>query len=179
MKSNQKILVFILVNILVSALTTLAVLWLWEITHPRLPLSGVLTPSSIENQNTSQNPEQQTSDGENTSETALEFVTEDIAVAIRTVVGAGNLDMEYVEVFNQSQGPLDLSNWQLVNADDQRFTFPSMILNSGGAIKVYSKMGENTVIELYWQAVGPIWQSGENALLLDADGEILSIYAIP
>ena len=112
-------------------------------------------------------------------EPSLAFVREDIQVIIRTIVGAGNLDVEYVEIFNQSEGPVDLSGWQLKDENENTFTFPTLILNSEGSIKVLSKQGTNTVIELYWQADSPIWQSGELANLTDAGGTSIATYSIP
>ena len=112
-------------------------------------------------------------------EPSLAFVREDIQVIIRTIVGAGNLDVEYVEIFNQSEGPVDLSGWQLEDENENTFTFPTLILNSEGSIKVLSKQGTNTVIVLYWQADSPIWQSGELANLTDAGGTSIATYSIP
>jgi hypothetical protein len=72
-----------------------------------------------------------------------------------------------------------MTGWQLVDNEDQRFIFPTLILNNGGAIKVYSKNGNNTVIELYWQADAPVWQSGETVSLLDSSSDLIATYSIP
>jgi hypothetical protein len=66
-----------------------------------------------------------------------------------------------------------------MDQDGQVFVFPALILNEGGAIKVLSQKGNNTVIELYWQSEVPIWQPGEIAKLLTADGETIATYSIP
>jgi len=108
-----------------------------------------------------------------------DLFTEDIQIVIRTVVGAGNLDSEYVEIYNESDGVVDLTGWQLVDEEGDRFTFPALILNIEGAIEVHSKTGEHTVIELYWQADSPIWQPGEIVKLVDAGGNIMATYSIP
>ena len=95
------------------------------------------------------------------------------------MVGAGNLEVEYVEIYNQSNGAVDLTGWQLLNEAGQRFLFPTLILNSDGAIEVHSKAGKHTVIELYWQAGSPIWKSGEMVTLLDNVGKTMATYSIP
>ena len=176
MGKTSRALLFILLNIFVSVFATLTVLWLWERAHPRPEIAAQNLPSEA-----AQNPTGQ----DVTVETQPEaiptpaFLNEDIQVSIRTIVGAGDLNVEYVEIVNQGQNPIDLSEWQLHNEDGNQFNFPTLILNSSGAIKVFSKTGTDTVIELYWQADAPIWESGETATLMNAAGEIITSYSIP
>lgn len=178
MKKASNLILFILVNILVSALTTLIVLWVWDLTHP-IPEYSTQTPltSAV---NDSNNPTSQgTLDGNESAELEIDFIEEDFDLRILAIVGAGNLDVEYVEIKNQSLGPIDLTNWQLVDQQGNVFTFPALILNNEGSVKVLSKRGDNTVIELYWQSDAPIWQSGEIASLLDPAGNPITTYSIP
>ena len=170
MKRSGRFILYLIINILLSAATTLTVLWLWERAHSIPEVEQVTTTPMLEAVPTDQ-PEPTQED--------IEWVTEDPNVIIRTVVGGGNLNSEYVEVFNQADGAVDLSGWQLVDESENQFTFPALILNNDGAVKVYSKAGSDTVIELYWQAETPIWQSGETVSLLDSDGNTISTYAIP
>ncbi len=165
-------MVFIIFNIIVSALTTLAVLWLWERSHPT---PEIAQPSAAFTQTLSTEIPSLNSPSENDS---LVF-TEDIQMNIRTVVGAGNLDAEYVEIVNQSDGAVDLSGWQLMDEEGQTFIFPSLLLYQGGAVEIHSKAGQDTVIELYWQAENPIWESGEIVKLLNPQGELMATYSIP
>lgn len=179
MKNKSRLIAYIFLNILISAATTLGVLWLWDQIHPQPQTSaGMMTPAPSRQESSSQSA-QETVEKSTTSEPALTFINEDIQVIIRTIVGAGNLDVEYVEIFNQSEGPVDLSGWQLKDENDNTFVFPALILNSEGSVKVLTKQGTNTVIELYWQADVPIWQSGEVANLADANGNSISTYSIP
>ncbi len=173
MKKNSKLIFYILLNVLISAATTLTVLLIWQAVHPN-PQSTAPMPDQI---NLNTNGDTSGSEVDNIHTT--EFLQENINVIIRTVVGAGNLDMEYVEILNQSGGAVDLTNWQLANDQGGRFTFPALILNQDGAIEVHSKTGNNTVIELYWQADSPLWQSGKTVTLLDAAGQTQATYLIP
>jgi len=175
MRKSSPILRLILLNILVSTVTTLAVLWIWERAHPR-PETGMV----IETHETLSGSSLPSDDSNNTlTDPGFDFSNEDITINIRTIVGAGNLEVEYVEIINQGENPANLTAWQLVDETDNTFTFPTLILNSGGAIKIFSKAGTNTVIELYWQSEVPIWQSGETARLLNAVGEVVTSYSIP
>ena len=179
MNKTSRFIIYLLINIVLSAGITLAVLWAWDHFQPQRKATALLP---VLNANSSEKPQQQDnlpSDPQQTTTPPLEFVEGDLAVSIRIIVGAGNLDVEYVEIHNQSEGAVDLTGWQLVDEEDHVFTFPALILNKDGAIKVLSQKGINSVIELYWQAATPIWQSGETANLFNADGKIIASYSIP
>jgi hypothetical protein len=179
MKRAKRLIFYLLVNIIVSAATTLTVLWIWERTHPQTVIP-VGSPS-IET----------TSGGASSTMTALPTATrppdqptmalveDNISVTITTIVGAGNLEAEYVEILNQSPGDVDLTAWQLVDEDGNTFVFPRLILSNSGAVKIYSKSGQKSVIELFWQSDVPIWASGEVATLLDPDENAIASYSIP
>lgn len=172
MGKSTRAMLFVLVNIIVSVGVTLTVLFLWERAHPRPEV--ILPGSQADIANDPVGPDQ-----EPAIEPITPFNNDDITINIRTIVGAGDLSVEYVEIINQGQNPADLTAWQLVDESGQQFTFPALILNSGGAIKVLSRAGTNTVIELYWQSDAPIWQPGETARLLNASSEIVTSYTIP
>ncbi len=183
MKNKSSLILYILINILVSAATTLTVIWLWERAHPRpdpAEMTSVLSPPAFEQESEVILPTEMDEAPLPTPQPTLEFSNGvDSSIRIYTIVGAGNLEVEYVEIRNQGDNPADLTGWQLADEDGQTFTFPALILNSGGAIKVISGMGTNTVIELYWQSDTPIWESGETAILLDANGDVITTYSIP
>lgn len=174
MKRQSHLLFYIFINILISAATTLGVLWVWERAHPRpeitQPLAVVNTPIPTA---------QEALAVPTSTATPVDLIKDNLDIQIRTIVGAGDLEMEFVELYNQSGGAVDLSGWQLVNDAQNTFVFPVLILNQGGAIKVHSKSGQNTVIELYWQSETPVWQSGATAKLLDTNGAIITTYSIP
>jgi hypothetical protein len=175
MKHKPRIFLFIILNILISAGTILTVLWIWEKAHPRPALDAIT--GDINNEN----PNEEVLNSPQNSENFVVF-DEDPSIVIYAVVGVGNLDVEYVEIRNQGENAVNPAGWQLVDEDGYQFIFPSspsLILSSDGAIKVLTKSGNDSVIELYWQSEEAIWQSGERATLLDADGEIITTYLIP
>ena len=179
MKKIPFLILFILINILISALTTLGILWIWDLTNPTSPdCSNQPVIKPVDNTEDSQSTESASS-SDTLTNSQIDFVDDNFEIKIYAIVGPGNLDVEYVEIKNHSQGAIDLSNWQLLDENGNLFTFPALILNSEGAIKVLSKSGTNTVIELYWQSAQPIWQSGETASLLDSTGQLITTYSIP
>ena len=170
MKKRPQIIIYILLNIFISAATILLVMWLWDRLHPAPIL--VTDPDS---------PISATSDSDDelASSPTTDFISEDFDVEIRTIVGAGDLEIEYVQIVNTGEGSADLTGWELADDDGQVFTFQTILLNSSGDIKVLSQKGMDTVIELYWQSDEPIWEPGETAQLLDETGTIISTYSIP
>lgn len=178
MKKSSRLVFYLILNILISAATTLAVLAIWEHTHSiseELPDTATAAPTESAGSTDESTPTSQPT----STEAGTTLVTDDLQVIIRTVVGAGNLEAEYVEIYNQTEGTVDLTGWQIQDESENRFTFPALILNNGGSVKVYSKSGSDTVIELYWQADLPIWQSGETVSLVDGDGNTVATYSIP
>jgi hypothetical protein len=179
MKNKSRLAAYILLNIVISAATILLVMWLWDRTHPQptglLNLGNTQPPPDEQSQTlTADNAED-----EIPTEYTLDFVTDDYAISILTIVGPGNLDLEHVTIQNESQGAVDMTGWQIIDENEHAFTFPTFILNMDGSVKIFSQKGTDTVIELYWQSDDPIWQSGETARLQDRDGNTVATYSIP
>lgn len=176
MGKKSRAFLFILVNIIVSVSVTLTVLWFWQRAHPLPDISAPSIPATAVDQ-----PSRQSQTGVQDLDPTpdLSLFDQDVNITIRAIVGAGDINIEYVEIINQGKNPTNLTGWQLIDEDGHKFTFPALILSSGGAIKIFSKAGTNTVIELFWRADSAIWQSGETARLVDSAGETITTYSIP
>jgi len=103
----------------------------------------------------------------------------DIPVEIVSIIGAGTLDAEWVIIRNVGGEALNLANWQLKDENRHVFTFPNLTLNTGGAVQIHTISGTNTVIDLYWGLGEPVWNSGEEAQLLDPSGFVRALYTVP
>lgn len=104
----------------------------------------------------------------------------DPKVEIVTVVGAGDLKSERVQLRGRGEGvTLSLAGWRLRDQDGFTYTFPQITLYGSGAVNVHSSAGVDTVVALYWNAGEPVWRSGETATLIDQDGFIQAIYLVP
>lgn len=108
----------------------------------------------------------------------VEVVVSDV-VNISNLIGAGDLENEYVEIQHVGEDELSLEGWKLVDEQNFIFTFPGLTLHSGGVVRVYTKAGPLSAIELYWGLDGAIWASGERVVLLDAGGEPRSSFEVP
>jgi len=100
-------------------------------------------------------------------------------VDIVTVVGAGDLNSERVQLRGLSDGTLSLTGWRLQDEDGNSYLFPQITLFGSGAVDVYSTRGVDTVVALYWNSGQSIWETGETVTLLDDAGNIQATYTVP
>jgi hypothetical protein len=161
---RRRLVLYLLLNAFISACVTGAILFWYDRNYRATALSSV-QPASVSN---NQSVSQQTFDPQ-----------VDIPVEIVSIVGAGTLNAEWVVIRNAGTEPLNLAGWQLKDSNKNVFTFPNLTLNSGGAVQIHSISGTNTVIDLYWSETEPVWQSGEEAQLLDPSGNMRAVYNVP
>ena len=72
--------------------------------------------------------------------------------------------------------------WQLEDGDGNVYVFPeqpALTLYQDGRVQVYSKSGDDTAIEVYWDRDRAAFRSGETIRLLDMDGNVRAEYTIP
>ena len=166
-------LIYLLINIIVSAATTLVVLVLWQRAHPlpTVPSAGVTTPQA------------------NVTATFPAAATEIVApqatllagqviMTIVNVISAGTLSNEVVLIKNSSAFSIPLASWQLEDGQGNNYVFPALELNPDGAIQVHTGPGTDTAIDLYWNRDAAVWQVGMTVTLRDNQGTVRSTYAI-
>ncbi|MBC7226481.1 MAG: LysM peptidoglycan-binding domain-containing protein [Thermoflexales bacterium] len=100
------------------------------------------------------------------------------AVEIAGVLGAGDLARESVRLRNRG-GTVSLEGWSLSDASGDRYTFPRLVLFSGGEVILHSGPGISTPTDLYWNRAAPAWQSGELLTLRDVEGNVVDTYVVP
>lgn len=101
-----------------------------------------------------------------------------VEVVITRVRNPGDITGEAVEIVNEGS-PVDLEGWTLSGSKGrEEFSFPSLGLYSGGGVTIYTGVGENTVIDLYWGRDRAVWEIGETVSLYDEDGELQSEFVI-
>lgn len=173
MRSWKRVIPFLILNIIISAATTLTVLLLWDRTlRPVQPLavsggsSGGI-PSTASRQ-------QPTPEGEATLPPLDEPV-----ILIETIVGAGDLQNEAVLLRRVGEGELLLTGWKLTNGRGAEYTFPYLLLNKNGAVRLYSRAGNNTVMELFWGSQQAVFRSGDVVSLYDWQGNLRASYTLP
>lgn len=166
MKDPKRWLPFLLINIFVSAAVTGGILFWYDRTYRQAELPAV--PASVPA-------------AENAPEAAeaQSLLDENIDVQIVSIIGAGTLEAEVVSIRYSGDDELNLAGWVLKDEDKNLFTFPQLSLYSGGVVQVYSETGQDNVISLYWKSRDAIWESGEEATLLDSQGVTRATYTVP
>lgn len=84
---------------------------------------------------------------------------------------------EHVLIKNVAENPQDLTGWTLKDDKDHTYTFRDFTLDPGATVKVWTKDGQDTAIELYW-GTSCVWNndSEDCATLYDARGDEVSTY---
>ena len=163
---RRKLILYLLLNVFVSACVTGGILYWYHQNYRSTSVSAIqpVVPAN----------------GQSSSAPSASFDPNvDIPVEIVSIVGAGTVNAEWVVIRNAGGEPLSLAGWQLKDSDRNVFTFPNLTLNTGGAVQVHTVSGTNTVIDLYWSLSDPVWQSGEEAQLLDPNGNVRAVYKVP
>ena len=161
---RRRLVLYLILNVFISACVTGAILFWYDRNYRSTALSSVQLAPVTNNQS---------------APPATLNPNVDIPVEIVSIIGAGTLNAEWVVVRNAGAESLNLSGWQLKDANRHVFTFPNLTLNGGGAVQIHSTAGTNTVIDLYWSESNPVWQSGEEAQLLDPSGHVRATYKVP
>ena len=110
---------------------------------------------------------------------SLTTVWQPAGMQIITVIGAGDLANERVVLERTGSGELSLAGWKLEDQDGHIYNFPQLTLYEHGAVNLYTRLGQNTVVELFWGLTAAVWQRGETVTLVDAQGTIHATFAIP
>lgn len=152
--SNKRFLTYLLINVIVSALTALLVITLWtRFTLSAVPagLTGTPLPSG-------------------------EFAGQ---LQISAVIGAGDLDNERLTIDHVGDADISLSGWRLRDENGNQYDFPALVLHPGAQVSLFTKQGDDTSTQLYWDRSVSVWSSGELVSLLDANGELQASYEVP
>ena len=161
---RRRLVLYLLLNVFISACVTGAILFWYDRNYRAAAFSPVQPAAPAQGDSAPQptyNPQV------------------DIPVEIVSIVGAGTLNAEWVIVRNAGTEPLNLAGWQLKDSDRNVFVFPNLTLNNAGAVQIHTISGTNTVIDLYWGLSNSVWESGEEAQLLDPGGNVRAVYQVP
>jgi len=171
MNQAKKLTFYVVLNIVVSAVTILIVLFLWENTRLKNLLFDM--PDQTAEQSLPASTTEETSN---------------LIIEIGEVGGVGNLATEYLRLVRpgtDAEDTVSLQGWRIKDESNQEYSIleqsglASLELHSQGAVNIYTKAGDSNPIELYLGLSDPIWQPGETVTLIDPQGEIHDTYLIP
>jgi LysM repeat protein len=97
---------------------------------------------------------------------------------IDSVLSPGVIGNEAVKIVNP--GPnATLTGWRLRTPGGAEYVFKEFSLVAQGAVLIHTAAGIDTSIDLYWDLKEPAWHSGDEVQLLDALGNLRSVFFIP
>jgi hypothetical protein len=179
MSQGKRLLAYVLLNVLVSAATTYAVLYLWSQAHPTPSLPAGLISPTLTNLSLTETVQATDAVSQPVATVAVPIPLDQKVISIDNVFGIGNLANEVVLIKSLTDASLSLTNWRLQDTAGNTYIFPELTLNKGGAVQVHTAAGVNTVIDLFWGRDAALWQEGKTVLLLDAQGIERARYTIP
>lgn len=159
---RRRLIYYLLINVFVSACVTLGILYWYDRNYRAASLPQIV-PVAASAATANAAPVQTIQAG---------------TVQIVSIVAAGTLTAETVTIQYKGDGELDLSNWQLRDANNT-YTFPQFNLFKNGAVRVHTANGTNTAIDLYWGQSQAVWKSGESVQLMDQHGSVQDSYPVP
>ena len=99
-------------------------------------------------------------------------------VEIAEVIGAGQITTEGITIRNNGNN-VNLKGWTIETSSGNTYTFAERILFSNGLVTVYSRVGQDTAIALFWNRTQPAFQSGDVVTLKDNNGKVQGSYRLP
>jgi LysM repeat protein len=116
----------------------------------------------------------------NTPTSTLPPTAENAKVQIVRVIDAGSVTGEGVEIRNNDTAVIDLSGWRLQDAQGNTYTFPDQRrLFGGGAITLFSRVGDDTPVVVFWDQETAMFTSGEIIALINREGNAQSTFTVP
>jgi hypothetical protein len=99
-------------------------------------------------------------------------------VEIAEVIGAGQITAEGITIRNNGNN-VNLKGWTIETSGGNTYTFAERILFSNGLVTVYSRVGQDTAIALFWNRTQPGFQPGDVVTLKDNTGKVQGSYRLP
>lgn len=152
--SNRRLITYIGINIVISALTALLVIWAWT----QFALNS--TPASL-----SGNP------------VAVGAFSGQLSIS--ALIGAGDIENERVTITHIGDEDVSLLGWILRGNGSLEYRFPALVLHPGGEVAVYTRTGDDGAAQLFWDRQIPAWESGEIVNLYDPSGTLQATYSLP
>lgn len=163
----RKLLPYLVLNFLVSALAVVVVLLIWDGSHQ---------PTSSFQQNRI-SPKATSSSG--LTDTSMLPPLDQVTIEIQGVIGAGDLETERVTLFNISNLEVNLDGWKIQDEDGHELPLPSITIFPSGGIVLHSKAGVDSAVEAYANLDEPVFSSGEKIRLVDSQGHLRSSFIVP
>lgn len=102
---------------------------------------------------------------------------EDAQVTIVEVIGANDVTREGIVLRNEG-GLVALRGWTLYDTQGNIYTFPDYRLFPDAGVTVFTRVGENTPVALFWGETVAMWQNGDVVSLANASGVVQATFRV-
>ncbi|NDJ86467.1 MAG: LysM peptidoglycan-binding domain-containing protein [Chloroflexi bacterium] len=99
-------------------------------------------------------------------------------VEIVQVLNFGDVTTEQIDIVNNGNDIVDLEGWTLADNEGNVLTFPDVKIRPQQPLRIFSRVGQNTPGAIYWNRTEPVWEVGDVATLIDAEGVAQSTYTV-
>lgn len=120
-------------------------------------------------------------DGSTASTAPAESPASDSLATLRItqIEGRGDLENEAIQIVNESDLALNLQGWTLGYEGGPIYTFGNFPIFPGGSVKLFSRSGTDTTVNLFWGQADAVWQPNVEARLVNSQGQLVHQYRIP
>jgi hypothetical protein len=112
-----------------------------------------------------------------TQEGVKDTVKDAVNVKIASVIYAGQLSREVVVLLNEGE-QVDMRGWKLVPPRGEPYTFGQVTMFKSGFVNLHTTTGADVPNDLYWGLGEPMWQSGDEVKLLRKDGGMAATFTV-
>jgi hypothetical protein len=98
-------------------------------------------------------------------------------VRITNIIYPGQRTREVVVLANEGETPVELTGWTLSTPRGVRYTFGNVVLPGNSFINLYTTSGVDVPTSLFWNQPEAVWRSGDVATLARGD-EVIATYTV-
>ncbi len=99
-------------------------------------------------------------------------------VEIVEAVGVGDITAEGISIRNVGNS-INLNGWTLKDAEGNTYTFGERLVFSNASITLFTRVGQDTPILLFWNRNAAVLAAGDVLTLSDRNGVVQSTYRVP
>ncbi|MEZ4669297.1 MAG: lamin tail domain-containing protein [Anaerolineae bacterium] len=150
---------------------------------PQATAAPTLDPAAEANTPTSESATAEATEGATATPTLRPTLTlpptaTNAQVEIAEVVGAGSINTEGIVLRNNGSN-VNLKGWTITTSSGNTYTFAERIFFSNGLVTIYSRVGQDTAIALFWNRTQPAFQAGDVVTLKNEQGQVQGSFRLP
>ena len=100
-----------------------------------------------------------------------------VNVRISSVIYPSQLSREVVVMVNEGE-QVDMTGWQMVPPRGTPYVFGQVVVFKNSFVNLHTTTGADVPTDLFWGLGEPMWQSGDELKLLRKDGSVASTFLV-